>query len=551
MNSCVSQEFYSNLTEYESKMKAISQIISELKFSVENGTEINLNELKMKISKKFNLSKPPKLMDIISALPSGLKSGLIPKLKIKPTRTTSGIAVVAVMSKPHRCPQLAYTGEICIYCPGGPDSSFEYSAQSFSGYEPTSQRAKTVRFDPHLQVRLRVDQLENLGHNVEKIEFVVMGGTFMSLDQKYRQNFIKSLHDSLSGHSSSSMEEAIFYSEKSLKYRCVGLTIETRPDYCQIKHIKEILSYGGTRLEIGIQSIYEDVALDTNRGHTVESICAAMVNSKNFGLKITAHMMPDLPNVGLERDLYQFEEYFKNPDFRSDGLKIYPTVVVRETGLYELWKNKKYKNYSPSVLIDLVAYIMSLIPPWVRVYRVQRDIPAGVVSSCGAPFSHLREMVLERMKELGYSCRDVRAREVGYKELKEKVRPKQLELIRRDYFANEGWETFLSYEDSEQDILVGLLRLRKCAKNPFTEVENWSIIRELHVYGTTVGVTQKDGSKYQHQGIGASLIEEAENIARNEHGSHDIAVISGVGARNYYKKFGYELKAPYMVKTFK
>ncbi|KII63899.1 Elongator complex protein 3 [Thelohanellus kitauei] len=279
------------------------------------------------------------------------------------------------MSLPHRCPHIYYTGHICVYCPGGPDSDFAYSSQSYTGYEPTSMRAISARYDPYRQVRSRVEQLEGLGHDVDKIEFIVMGGTFMSLDKSYRDFFIAGLHDALSGHISKNLEESIFFSERSMMYRCIGLTIETRPDYCQPKHLKEMLSYGCTRIEIGIQSIYEDVALDTNRGHTIASACDAIRMSKDYGFKITAHLMPDLPNVGLERDVYQFDEFFKNPDFRSDGLKIYPTLVMRGTGLYELWKTKRYQNYSPSILIDLISQIMALVPPWVRVYRIQRDIP--------------------------------------------------------------------------------------------------------------------------------------------------------------------------------
>ncbi|KII60988.1 Elongator complex protein 3 [Thelohanellus kitauei] len=453
------------------------------------------------------------------------------------------------MSKPHRCPHIYYTGNICVYCPGGPDSDFSFSAQSFSGHENTSKRAKSVRFDPYLQVRERIQHLECLGHNTDKIELIVMGGTFMSLPKEHRDQFIIGLHDAISGNISKNIQEAVFFGERSVKHRCVGLTIETRPDYCQVKHIREMLAYGSTRLEIGIQSIYEDVALDTNRGHTVAATCDSMKMSKEYGFKITAHMMPDLPNVGIERDVYQFDEYFKNPDFRSDGLKIYPTLVVRGTGLYELWKTKRYQNYSATILIDLIAHIMSLVPPWVRVYRIQRDMPLALVSSCGAPFCHLRELVMERMKNLGLKTYDVRTREVGHRELHDQLKPGDLELIRRDYFANGGWETFLSYEDPKQDILVGLLRLRKCAENPYTGLKNWSVIRELHVYGTAVSVSEREESKYQHKGFGALLMDEAEKIAFQEHGSSQIGVIAGIGVREYYRKLGYTLASPYMVKN--
>nr|XP_021398842.2 elongator complex protein 3 isoform X1 [Lonchura striata domestica] len=327
------------------------------------------------------------------------------------------------------------------------------------------------------------------------------------------------------------------------------MTIETRPDYCLRPHLSAMLGYGCTRLEIGVQSVYEDVARDTNRGHTVRAVSESFQLAKDCGFKVVAHMMPDLPNVGLERDLHQFSEIFENPAFRPDGMKLYPTLVIRGTGLYELWKSGRYRSYPASTLVDLVARILALVPPWTRVYRVQRDIPMPLVSS-GVEHGNLRELALARMKDLGTECRDVRTREVGIQEIHHKVRPYQVELIRRDYVANGGWETFLSYEDPEQDILVGLLRLRKISPESFRpELKGGvSIVRELHVYGSVVPVSSRDPSKFQHQGFGMLLMEEAERIAKEEHGARKIAVISGVGTRNYYRKIGYELEGPYMVK---
>ena len=331
-------------------------------------------------------------------------------------------------------------------------------------------------------------------------------------------------------------------------------------------------------------------------------------------------MMPDLPNMGMERDIEGFKEYFENPLFRSDGLKIYPTLVIRGTGLYELWRTGAYKNYTPDELVELVAKILALVPPWTRVYRIQRDIPMPLVTS-GVETGQLRELALKRMKELDMPCRDVRTREVGIKMIHTSLRPDQVELIRRDYTANGGWETFLAYEDPAQDILVGLLRLRKVSNigfrpevtvnagildNKFSknmemnrqfqtdEVESkdeskfddlikdeeemkklseddshiygsvfddfetrkllpnanqqCSIVRELHVYGTAVPVHSKDPTKFQHQGYGMLLMEEAERIAREEHRSVKLLVISGVGTRHYYRKMGYELDGPYMSK---
>ncbi|NWI30938.1 ELP3 protein, partial [Sula dactylatra] len=537
-----------DLSHAELMMMTIADIIKQLIEAHEQGRDVNLNKLKTKTSAKYGLSAQPRLVDIIAAVPPQYRKALVPKLKAKPIRTASGIAVVAVMCKPHRCPHINFTGNICVYCPGGPDSDFEYSTQSYTGYEPTSMRAIRARYDPYLQTRHRVEQLKQLGHSVDKVEFIVMGGTFMALPEEYRDYFIRNLHDALSGHTSNNVAEAVKYSERSLT-KCIGITIETRPDYCLKRHLSDMLSYGCTRLEIGVQSVYEDVARDTNRGHTVKAVCESFHLAKDAGFKVVAHMMPDLPNMGLERDMDQFVEFFENPAFRPDGMKLYPTLVIRGTGLYELWKTGRYKSYPPSTLVDLVARILALVPPWTRVYRVQRDIPMPLVSS-GVEHGNLRELALARMKDLGTQCRDVRTREVGIQEIHHKVRPYQIELVRRDYVANGGWETFLSYEDPEQDILVGLLRLRKCSEESFRpELKGGvSIVRELHVYGSVVPVSSRDPSKFQHQGFGMLLMEEAERIAKEEHGSWKIAVISGVGTRNYYRKIGYELEGPYMVK---
>lgn len=541
---------FAHLTIEEKKVITVAEIVQLLIKANEEKRDINLNALKARIASKYGLESTPRLVDIIAAVPINYKKILVPKLLAKPIRTASGIAVVAVMCKPHRCPHINVTGNICVYCPGGPDSDFEYSTQSYTGYEPTSMRAIRARYDPYLQTRHRVEQLKQLGHSVDKVEFIVMGGTFMSLSEDYRDYFIRNLHDALSGHKSYNVEEAVKYSERS-NVKCIGITIETRPDYCLERHLTDMLNYGCTRLEIGIQSVYEDVARDTNRGHTVKAVCETFNLSKDSGFKVVVHMMPNLPNVDLERDVEQFIELFENPAFRPDGLKIYPTLVIRGTGLYELWKTGRYKSYPPSVLVDLIANILALIPPWVRVYRVQRDIPMPLVSS-GVEHGNLRELALARMKDLELKCRDVRTREVGITEIHQKVRPNDVEFVRRDYVANNGWESFLSYEDPLQDILIGLLRLRRCTPETTFRPElkgACAIVRELHVYGSVVPVHDRDLFKFQHRGYGVLLMEAAERIALNEYKSEKIAVISGVGTRNYYRKLGYELEGPYMVKS--
>mmetsp|Transcript_16028 Transcript_16028/g.48090 ORF Transcript_16028/g.48090 Transcript_16028/m.48090 type:complete len:578 (-) Transcript_16028:587-2320(-) len=545
----------SQISVEEARVRAITEIVDQLVTGVKEGHDVNLALIRRDACAKYSLARAPKLVEIISAVPDDFRDILLPRLRAKPVRTASGIAVVAVMSKPHRCPHIATTGNVCVYCPGGPDSDFEYSTQSYTGYEPTSMRAIRARYNPYVQARGRVDQLRKLGHSVDKVEFILMGGTFMSMPADYRDYFIRNLHDALSGHSSTSVGEAVAYSEQS-RTKCIGLTIETRPDYCLPPHLAQMLSYGCTRLEVGLQSTYEDVARDTNRGHTVASVGECFRMAKNAGFKVIAHMMPDLPNVGWERDLESFREFFENPDFRSDGLKVYPTLVIRGTGLYELWKQGLYRNYPPDKLVDLVARIMALVPPWVRIYRIQRDIPMPLVTS-GVEKGNLRELSLARMGQLGLKCRDVRTREAGIQDIHHQVKPEEVELVRRDYCANGGWETFLAYEDVRQDILVGLLRLRRCfgpGAGPPAERQaglrgRSSVVRELHVYGTAVAVHARDAGKHQHQGYGTLLMEEAERIAQVEHRSTKLAVISGVGTRHYYRRLGYHLEGPYMVKA--
>jgi len=355
-----------------------------------------------------------------------------------------------------------------------------------------------------------------------------------------------------------------------------------------------------------VQTVYEDVARDTNRGHTVKDTTDCFSFSKDAGYKIVSHLMPNLPNVPKKRDVAQFIEFFENPSFRSDGLKIYPTLVIRGTGLYELYRNRLYKNYSPDELVSLLSIILTYVPPFCRIYRIQRDIPMPLVS-CGVEYGNLREVVKKRMGEMNEKVRDVRSREVGI-------------VINNDSKFRLGC---VSYEDVENVVLIGMIRVRKCEKDTFRNelvIENEndskvyskddskddskgydikgydskgydmannkgidnnkdgkgytnliddntpilgpmikrnpalynnhiSIIRELHVYGYAVPISSRDPSKFQHMGYGSLLIEEAERIAKEEHGVKKIAVISGVGTRNYYRKFGYVLEGPYMVKN--
>ncbi|BFU21122.1 histone acetyltransferase, putative [Entamoeba histolytica HM-1:IMSS-B] len=540
-----------NSVQFVACINEIVQVMIDL---YEKGEEINLNKLKSQMAQKHNLHTAPKQVDIIAAIPDSHRPFLLPIVKSKPVRTASGIVAIAVMCKPHRCPNIRTNGDSCVYCPGGCDSDFEYSTQSYTGYEPTSMRAVRARYNPYIQSRSRVEQLQKLGHSVEKVEYIIMGGTFLSMDKHYRDSFILGLFDALSGHVSSTVEEAVHYGENS-KVKCVALTIETRPDCCSEDHIREMFRYGTTRLEIGLQSIFEDICKECNRGHTVQDCIGCYKRLKDAGYKIVTHMMPNLPGVPPERDVFTYSEMFSDGAYQCDGLKLYPCLVIRGTRLYEMWRKGHYHSYTSEETIDVLSRILALIPPWVRVHRIQRDIPIPLVSA-GADKGNLREYVQRQMDANNWPCRDTRTREVGIAALQgkpgKKVKcVKDIELIRRDYVGSDGWETFLSYEDPENDLLIGLLRLRLPTNEKFMpELKGkTSIIRELHVYGTSIPVNTKNLNQFQHMGYGALLIQEAERIAREEHGSDKIVIISGVGVRHYYRKFGYTLDGPYMAKS--
>ncbi|KAK1319892.1 Elongator complex protein 3 [Acorus calamus] len=343
------------------------------------------------------------------------------------------------------------------------------------------------KYNPYVQARSRIDQLKRLGHSVDKVEFILMGGTFMSLPADYRDYFIRNLHDALSGHTSANVEEAVSYSEHSA-IKCIGMTIETRPDYCLGPHLRQMLSYGCTRLEIGVQSTYEDVARDTNRGHTVAAVADCFCLAKDAGFKVPWQLDDGRSWVCGKIGYWIQDGVVETWDEREDMKEDFGALGIG------------YRNYPPELLVDIVARILSMVPPWTRVYRVQRDIPMPLVTS-GVEKGNLRELALARMEDLGLKCRDVRTREAGIQDIHHKVKPEEVELVRRDYTANEGWETFLSYEDTRQDILVGLLRLRKCGRNTTCPqlTGRCSIVRELHVYGTAVPVHGRDAEKLQHQ----------------------------------------------------
>lgn len=470
----------------------------------------------------------------------------------KPIRTSSGVMVVAVMAKPWPCPH----GK-CLYCFGGPP----LTPQSYYGGEPALMRAMRVGYDPYLQVYTRLRQYEGLGFRPSKVDLIVMGGTFTSMPIDCQEWFITMCLEALNHYPQpdleqpSSLEEVMLDNERSL-IRCVGLTFETRPDWAKEAHVDLMLRLGATKVEIGVQTVHEDVLKIVKRGHGVEDVIEATRRLKDSGLKVAYHMMPGLPGSTLDMDLEAFKLIFEDPRFRPDALKIYPTLVIPGSELYEMWKRGEYEAMDEEKVVELLCKVMPSIPKWVRVLRIQRDVPAQLIAA-GVRKGNLREVVDERMKTLGLRCRCIRCREVGIVRVKHGLDadPLSIKLLRENYEGSEGIEEFLSFEDVKKDLLVGYLRLRfPSSKAHRPEVDDGTVIvRELKVCGPQVVIGEVSQGAWQHRGYGRALLAEAERIALEEYDARKVLVTSAVGARPYYRMMGYRKPSgsPYMVKELK
>lgn len=489
------------------------------------------------IASKYRLSTMPANEDIISCLPAGSRYRQL--LKVKPAKTASGVAVIAVMPKPYECPH----GR-CIYCPGG----IEFNTPlSYTGTEPATRAAQRFAFDPYEQVASKVTQLQARGHDTGKSEIVIVGGTFPFMPEQYQRGFAQLCYDALNGSMSASLPQAMANNETAAN-RCVGFTVETKPDYCKEPHIDLMLELGVTRVEIGVQTLQESVYKLVNRGHTLQDVKDAFEIARDAGYKIVAHMMPGLPGSAPEKDIEDFRRLFAGEEFKPDMLKVYPTLVLENTGLYQLHCAGKYSAYSDDDLVNVVVEMKKIVPPYVRIMRVQREIESADIIA-GPKSGNLRQIVLARLHAEGYRCRCIRCREAG---LQKKYPSEQdVELKRIDYVASGGKEIFLSYESRDGGTILGFLRLRKVASPHRSELLNAAIVRELHVYGQVVNVgSGAGGESYQHRGYGMKLMQEAERVARGELGVEKLAVISAVGTREYYKKqLGYSQDGPYVSKV--
>lgn len=514
----------------------------------------SIEERKRNLCGEYSLETVPKHSDILASVPVEKRQDVAEVFQRKPTRTASGVSPVAIMTSPKMCPH----GK-CLYCPGGPASEFS-SAQAYTGHEPAAARGQQNDYDPYGQVTLRLEQLRNIGHPVDKIELILMGGTMTSRSHDYQVWFVKRALQAmneydLSKHPDPSQAESFAQSEEGWEYledviaenetgdiRCIGITFETKPDWCGIEQIDRMLKLGGTKVEVGVQTTYERINREMHRGHGREASVTANKTLRDSGFKVGFHMMPGQPGMSKEMCRQDFHQIFNKNEWKPDYLKIYPTLVVEGTRVFDMWHQDDFEPLTSDEAAELLADVLPEIPRYTRLQRVQRDIPADYIDG-GVQKSNLRQLVHQKLDERGDKCTCIRCREVGHND----EDPESVELDVLEYESCGGEEYFISIEDFDNDLLVGFCRLRFPDDPHRRELQGAAIVRELHVYGSEVAIGDEN-EEYQHQGFGEQLMRKAEKIAR-ENDYSKLSVISGIGARQYYKnKLGYHQDGPYVSK---
>ena len=450
------------------------------------------------------------------------------QIKKKHVRTISGVAPLTVVVKPWTCP-----GK-CTYCPeatdGTPKSYTEKSAPVIRGRE--------CGWDAKKQTEARLKIFNLMGHPTEKVEVLLLGGTFPAYPQNYQGEFVKGIFDGLNGFASENLQQAKFANENA-KHRCVGLCIETRPDWCGEEIINNFLDYGCTRVELGVQALDEKINLRTQRGHGIGEVVFATQRLKDSAYKVFYHWMIGLPGSTPEKDLEMFKELWKNPDFRSDGLKIYPTLVIKGTKLEKEFLRGEFVPYTNEQIVEIVSKLKTLVPRYCRLARIMRAIPEEYIVG-GSKNSHLRDEIKNFMRARGMRCECLRCREAGFfSKDGGSLDFENVKLNRINYGASAGKEIFLSIDEMKNDLMLALLRLR-IPNAPFRKEISAStaLIREIHTFGQQIPIGA-DGN-IQHAGFGKMLLAEAEKIALEEFSCKKILAIAGVGAREYFRKFGYE-----------
>jgi len=521
---------------------------------------------KKRVCGKHSSPKVPKNTELLDRAPENRREELVEVLQRKPVRTASGVSPVAIMTSPHTCPH----GK-CLYCPGGPASEFS-SAQSYTGHEPAAARGEQNDYDPYGQVRLRLNQLREIGHPIDKVELILMGGTMTARSHDYQEWFVRRALEAMNDYDvdaeptpaegrsfAQDPEEYEFRYLEDVKaanergdVRCIGVTFETKPDWCDPEQIDRMLDLGGTKVEVGVQTTYERINREMHRGHGTQDSIDANRRLRDSGFKIGFHMMPGQPGMSREMCLEDFRRIFERPEWRPDYLKIYPTLVVEGTAVYDWWHEDEFEPLENEEAAELVAEIKSMIPRYTRLQRVQRDIPADFIEG-GVWKSNLRQLARKRMDEHGWTCDCIRCREVGHND----EEPDEVELDVLTYDVAGGTEHYISFEDFQKDLLVGFCRLRLPNDPVRRELQDAAVVRELHVYGSQVGVGESASagesgedpvSEHQHQGYGRRLLAEAERLAADA-GYGKLAVLSGIGVREYYReKLGYTQDGPYVTK---
>ncbi|MCX8189660.1 MAG: tRNA uridine(34) 5-carboxymethylaminomethyl modification radical SAM/GNAT enzyme Elp3 [Candidatus Diapherotrites archaeon] len=504
-------------------------------------SKAQLNKAKIELAKKYCLDRIP-TNPTIMRYKSNKSEKIASILTKKPIRSSSGINVIAIMARPHKCP-----GN-CIYCPSS--QIFEETPKSYTGREPATMRALQAKFDPKKQVEDRIKQLVETGHNASKIELIIMGGTFLSTPIEYQKLFVKGAIDGVIGKKSKSLEDAKKMAEKSSR-RIIGITFETRPDYCKKVHVNRMLNFGGTRCELGVQIVDDEIYSKIKRGHTVKDVTNATHILKDAGLKVCYHIMPGLPYTTPKIDLYNFKRLFSCEEFMPDNIKLYPCLVIKGTELSKMYAKGEYLPLDTEKATKLIVKMKRYVPYWVRIMRVQRDIPAQIIEA-GVKKSNLRQIVQAEMAKKGLYCRCIRCREAKLKQLSQgkELSLEATKLFRDEYYASNGNEIFLSFEDKKREMLYAYCRLRIPERSYRREIaDKASIIRELRVLGEPLLLGEKISGEIQHQGLGTKLVMEAERITKEDFERKNIFVISGLGVKEYYrKKFGYKNNGPYLYK---
>ncbi|HQI91299.1 MAG TPA: tRNA uridine(34) 5-carboxymethylaminomethyl modification radical SAM/GNAT enzyme Elp3 [Methanotrichaceae archaeon] len=492
-------------------------------------TQSELEAKKKEAAMLLRLSALPSHADILAAADEPWREDLRLLVR-KPTRTLSGVAVIAAMTSPARCPH-----GTCVPCPGGLTIS---SPQSYTGREPAAMRAAQHGFDPYRQVSARLSQLEEIGHFVDKAELIIMGGTITARPLGYQHWFVKRCLQAMNEYCGQPQDGEppwrslanVACENQQARVKNVGITFETRPDWCGPAAVRQMLSMGATKVELGVQSLDTAVLDKMRRGHGPQQAAQATCLLREAGLKVGYHMMPGLPGSSPETDRRDFLRLFSDPAFRPDYLKIYPTLVVEGTELYSMWKRGEYQPLQDDEAAQLISILKECLPRYVRLQRVQRDIPAQLIQA-GVRKSNLRQLAWERLRERGKRCQCIRCREAGLRGVSEG----DVRLNEESYQAGGGQEIFISC-DSVDDTLVGFLRLR---------LGEAARVRELHVYGPLVPPGRRGG--WQHRGYGSMMLARAQELA-SDAGYREISVTSGFGVRGYYRDQGYHLKGPYMVR---